>query len=187
MMDSTNKGIIYQGTSIISIEILPDYAQPVVIKKPARRHTSRPSLRTLENEYEMTRTLNAVEGVRKALGQGSIDNQPALVLEYIDGETLRNKIAGKTLDLRSRLEIAVALARVLGRIHHAEDGGCIRRGSQASREVRRKGRLRGPGEGSQRIQEVGRIIIPPLVLVITSWASASAVSMIRPVIGPPRI
>jgi tRNA A-37 threonylcarbamoyl transferase component Bud32 len=65
----------------------------------------------------MTRALNTVEGVRKALGQQSIDNQPALILEYIDGETLRETVARETLDLRSRLEIVVYLARVLGEIH----------------------------------------------------------------------
>jgi serine/threonine protein kinase len=117
MMESTNRDIIYRGNSIIFVENLPDYAQPVVIKKPARRHPSQRSLRTLENEYQMTRALNAVEGVRKVLGQQSIQDQPALILEYIDGETLRETIAAGTLDLRSRLEIAVGLARILGGIH----------------------------------------------------------------------
>jgi tRNA A-37 threonylcarbamoyl transferase component Bud32 len=115
--ESTNKDIIYQGNSIISVETLPDYAHPVVIKKPAKRHPSWRSLRTLENEYQMTRALDAVQGVRKALEQQSIENQPALILEYIDGENLRDFVARETLDLRSRLEIAVDLARILGDIH----------------------------------------------------------------------
>jgi hypothetical protein len=42
----------------------------------------------LEKEYEMTLFLNAVAGVRKAPGQQSTENQPALILEYIDGKTL---------------------------------------------------------------------------------------------------
>ena len=66
---------------------------------------------------EMTRSLDAVEGVRKALGQQSIDNRPALILEYIEGETLLDCISKKALNLLSKLEIAVNLARVLGRIH----------------------------------------------------------------------
>ena len=117
-MESTNKDILYQGNSTITVETLPDYAQPVVIKKPAKRHPSQQACESLENEYQMTRALDAVDGVRKALGQQSIENQPALILEYIDGETLRERlITRKELNLRSRLEIALDLARILGEIH----------------------------------------------------------------------
>jgi serine/threonine protein kinase len=113
-----DKESIYQGNSIISIETLPDYAHPVAVKKSLERHPSRlSSRRSLENEYEMTRSLDAVEGVRRALGLQSIDNRPALILEYIEGETLLDCISKKTLNLLSKLEIAVNLARVLGEIH----------------------------------------------------------------------
>jgi hypothetical protein len=78
------QNIIYQGNSVISVETHPEHSHPVVIKKPSKRHPSQRSLRSLEKEYEMTRSLNAVEGVRKALGQQSIENQPALILEYIN-------------------------------------------------------------------------------------------------------
>jgi serine/threonine protein kinase len=115
-MESAKKGRIHRGNSIISIEVLPDYVQPVVIKKASRSHAS-PAIQSLEVEYEMTRALDAVEGVRKALGQQSIDDQPALILEYIEGETLRDHIASHALGLRSRLEIAIALTRILAGIH----------------------------------------------------------------------
>ena len=41
----------------------------------------------------------------------------ALILEYIDSETLRDLIASRELSLRSKLEIAVDLTRILERIH----------------------------------------------------------------------
>jgi len=114
------QNIIYQGNSIISVETLPEYSHPVVVKKPSKRDPSRRNLRALENEYEMTRALNAVEGVRKALTQKSIENLPSLILEYIDGETLRDHIGRKKLSLRAKLEIAVDLARILGKIHQRD-------------------------------------------------------------------
>jgi hypothetical protein len=83
-MAVAKKNIIYQGNSIISVENLPDYSHPVVIKKLSKKHSSQQKIRSLEKEYEMTQSLNAVEGVRKVLEQKSIDNQPALILEYID-------------------------------------------------------------------------------------------------------
>ena len=110
-MVSTTKEIIYQGNSIISIETLPDYPHPVVIKKPSKHPSSRRHILSLEKEYEMTRFLGKVEGVRQAIEKLSIENQPVLILEYIDGETLRDTIARRPLTLRSRLEIAVDLAR----------------------------------------------------------------------------
>jgi len=70
------QNIIYQGNSVISVETHPEYTHPVVIKKPSKRHPSQRSLRSLEKEYEMLRSLNAVEGVRKAWGQKLIENQP---------------------------------------------------------------------------------------------------------------
>jgi PAS domain S-box-containing protein len=68
----------------------------------------------------MTRSLDAVEGVRKAPGQQSIEDQQALILEYIDGETLRDHIVRKILSLRAKLEIAVDLTRILENIHQQE-------------------------------------------------------------------
>ncbi|MCK5378521.1 MAG: AAA family ATPase, partial [Acidobacteria bacterium] len=88
-----------------------------MIKKPSNRRSSRRITRSLENEYEMTRSLDTVEGVRKAREQHSINNQPALILEYIDGQTLRNHAGRSTPNLRSKLEIAVDLARILSKVH----------------------------------------------------------------------
>jgi len=119
-MTSIQQNIIYQGNSVISVETFPEYSHPVVVKKPSKRHPSRRILRSLEKEYEITRSFNAVEGVRKALGQQSIENQPALILEYIEGETLRDHIGRKTLSLRAKLKIAVDLARILGKIHQQD-------------------------------------------------------------------
>ncbi len=87
-MESTNN-VVHEGNSIISIEALPGYPDPVVVKRPTNRPSSRRDNRSLEREYEMTRSLDAVEGVRKVLGQQSIDGKPALILEYVDGQTGR--------------------------------------------------------------------------------------------------
>ena len=114
------QNIIYQGNSVISVETHPDYAHPVVIKKPFKRHPSRRHLRSLEKEYEIIRSLNEVAGVRKALGQQSIKGQPSLILEYIDGETLREHNLREILGLREKLNIAVSLTRILAEFHQQD-------------------------------------------------------------------
>ena len=120
MAEPAKQGVIYRGNSIISIEKVAEYPQPVVIKTPSKRHPSRRSLRSLEKEYEITRSLKDVAGVRRALGQQSLEGQPALILEYIDGQTLRDHIGRKTFNLREKLEIAVDLARILGKTHQQD-------------------------------------------------------------------
>lgn len=119
-MESKTRKIIHRGHSILSVEVLSDDSHPVVIKEPANRRSSGRITRSLENEYEMTRSLDAVEGVRKAREQHSIDNQPALILEYIDGQTLRDHAGRSTPNLRSKLEIAVDLARILSKVHQQD-------------------------------------------------------------------
>ena len=53
-------------------------------------------------------------------GNSRSEGQPALILEYIDGETLRDHIGQKTFNLRQKLEIAVDLTRILGKIHQQD-------------------------------------------------------------------
>ena len=120
MAEETEQRVIYHGNSIISIEKVAEYPHPVVIKKPLKRHPSRRSLRSLEREFEITRALNDVAGVRKALGQQTLEGQPELILEYIDGETLRDHIGRKTFNLREKLDIAVDLTRILAEIHQQD-------------------------------------------------------------------
>jgi serine/threonine protein kinase len=116
-MESASQEIIYQGNSTISVEVIPDYSDPVVVKKPSRSHSPRRNTRSLENEYKMTQAVDGVAGIRKALAQQSIADRPALILEYIDGETLRYLIKKKTLSLRAKLRIAVDLAHILSEMH----------------------------------------------------------------------
>ena len=109
--------IIYQGNSIISVENLSDYSLPVVVKKTTKSHSSQRNILSLEKEYEMTSTLEGIKGVRQVLEKKTIENQPVLILEYIDGETLRDYIKEQSSDLKSRLEIALKLACILEKIH----------------------------------------------------------------------
>lgn len=112
-MGSTRSEVLYRGNSIISLEILPGYPHPVIVKRPVKQTESRRTIRSLEREYEMTGSLDGVEGVLKVVAQQTIGHQPALILEYIDGATLQETIEKKTLDLRAKLEVAVELTRTL--------------------------------------------------------------------------
>ncbi|HSG15952.1 MAG TPA: hypothetical protein VLE70_06470 [Anaerolineae bacterium] len=79
-MESETIEVIYQGNSIISVETLPDFPHPVIVKKPAKPHASRQQILSLEKECELTLALDAIEGVRKAIEQQLIENQPVLII-----------------------------------------------------------------------------------------------------------
>ena len=61
-MESTTKEIIHQGNSIISIEILPDYPHPVVIKKPSKLHASRRHIRHFGHHPKIETSANTEVG-----------------------------------------------------------------------------------------------------------------------------
>ena len=73
-MTSIKQNIIHQVNCVISLETLPEYPHPVVIKKPSERHPFRRSLRSLEREYDITsffhrlRLFNACNACKKLTG-----------------------------------------------------------------------------------------------------------------------
>jgi PAS domain S-box-containing protein len=111
------QNVIYHGNSIIKIETLAEFDCPVVIKMPAKKNSSKRKTRALEKEYKITRALDSVMGVRRLLGQIEIEKQPALVLEYIEGKTLRDYLAEHDLGLPLKLQIAHDLVNILSKIH----------------------------------------------------------------------
>ncbi len=116
-MESSGRDILYRGDTVLAREVLPEYPYPVVTKRPAGRHPSAWVLESLETEYAMAQTLEDVVGVRRVLGRQSIAGIPELILEYVNGETLREHVASNKPDLRARLEIAIQLARILEKMH----------------------------------------------------------------------
>jgi hypothetical protein len=74
LMNSSTKGaILHQGNFIISIENLSDYSRPVIVKRPSKWMTSMRSPGSLDREYDMSRSLDSIKGVRKVLGKQQIE------------------------------------------------------------------------------------------------------------------
>jgi DNA helicase II / ATP-dependent DNA helicase PcrA len=48
---------------------------------------------------------------------GEDDGKPYMVMEYVEGETLRQKLAARALDVRAALEIAIQVAEGLAKAH----------------------------------------------------------------------
>ena len=104
---------IHQGEhSSLYLQDPSDYGVPVVWKLPHIGATSRDTVH-LANEYSQTRGLS-IPGVRRALDFVSVDGEHALVLEYVSGFSLRERLDDCPMGVDEALEAAAAVAGVLG-------------------------------------------------------------------------
>jgi serine/threonine protein kinase len=116
-MNITSQEVLHNGNSVITIEQFQDLDSPVVIKRSSNSDPSRQYTKSLENEFRITNVLREIKGIRNAIEHRNNDSMPALVLEYVDGLNLKDYSADKTLDLPSKLAIAIELVRILGDVH----------------------------------------------------------------------
>jgi PAS domain S-box-containing protein len=109
---------IYEGAnSIIFRQDISEYGRPVIIKLSKHVWSVPRQIVQFGNEYALTRDLD-VPGIRKAYETGAIDDRPALVLDYIDGETVRQAFIEQPNKRPAEvLSAAIAIARALGEIH----------------------------------------------------------------------
>ncbi len=82
-----------------------------VLRVPDAREAAR-----LANEYEMTRELH-LEGIRRAYDSQIVEGWPTSVLEYVEGESLRDAFVERRRALPEILSIAISVAAALGRLH----------------------------------------------------------------------
>ena len=81
--------LIYESkNSLIYHQPAGEYDTPVVIKVFKTTSPTPHQLIHFTNEYEFTKDL-AIDGIRKAIAQLRIEDKPALVLEYVPGQTLQ--------------------------------------------------------------------------------------------------
>ena len=93
-----------------------EYQLPIVIKVLKSEFPNSKQIVQLKNELDYTTKVD-VSGIRKGYKHIKINNRHALLLEYFDGISIKDAIKQKLFDLRSFLEIAIAITEVLGELH----------------------------------------------------------------------
>ena len=108
---------LHEGhSSVIFRGLREDDQTPVVIKVLKDEYPSPRALAQLRREYVTLRGLE-LPGVIRAYALENYGNGFALVMEEAGGSPLSDVIAGKPLELRRALEIALAIARTLELLH----------------------------------------------------------------------
>ena len=88
-----------------------------ILKTLKDGHNHFANINQLINEDQQLKNLN-IKGVRNSLDLVKIENRQVLVLEYIDGRTLKDIIVENKYSLLEKLRIAVSLSNTLGEIHN---------------------------------------------------------------------
>ena len=108
--------IIFQSpkTSIFKLVFNNQEVRALKILKPP--FPTKNQLHQFFNEYEILKEIK-VPGIRKTFEKTEWKGQPALLLEYLEGVSLKEFIQGKELSLADGLKIAIQLAELVAQIH----------------------------------------------------------------------
>jgi len=105
----SNKSIIYKAKNL-------NDDKNVIVKVLNYEFPTKEQITRFNNEYEFTEEL-IIPGVRKVLKKDKKDGKNCLILEYIDGQTLKDFISTNNCDIKSLIEIASKISQTLGEIH----------------------------------------------------------------------
>lgn len=87
-----------------------------IVKVLNSTHPSAEKVAQFNNEYEFTSGVK-ISGIRKATKKERISNRHALVLEWVDGKTLRKTMEESRPDMEEILRIAIDAAGILAEVH----------------------------------------------------------------------
>ncbi|RPH38660.1 MAG: hypothetical protein EHM86_09265, partial [Desulfobulbaceae bacterium] len=101
----------------VSIYLWQDspYGIPVVVKTLRQGSFSAHEVQRLANEYAILQDLH-IPGIRRVYERLILDGQPALVMEYIPGETLKKAFVEERRPLVENLAAAISIARSLAEL-----------------------------------------------------------------------
>lgn len=102
--------------SLIYYQVSSEFNQPVLFKVIREERNYYPYTTQILNEYELLREID-IKGVRKSFGQTTIQGNPAVILEYVEGHTLKDYIQQIAPPFIERLQVAIAICKTLEKVH----------------------------------------------------------------------
>ncbi|MFH1137070.1 MAG: AAA family ATPase [Pseudomonadota bacterium] len=109
--------LIFEGeNSLIFLQYSDEFAKPAVRKVLRADFPTPAQIVQLRNEFEISRDLKA-PGVRKAFKLSHSGGKYELILEYIEGLSIKEYFSRTKIGWGEFLEIAAAISRVLAAIH----------------------------------------------------------------------
>lgn len=111
-----NLKLIYQGNKSHIYQDLRPGREGIAIKMLKEADPSAHQLAYLKNEYDIAHELD-IEGVRKVIEEGEVEGRPAIFMEFVEGDSIKNALVIKRKSLSEMLTVAVETTKVLSEIH----------------------------------------------------------------------
>ena len=108
--------IAQSRNSLIYLSEKNEYGKPVIIKMLKHEFNSFPHIAQIVNENNLIHDVK-INGVRNALEEVNIKGDHGIVLEYIEGKTIKELSAGKSINIKDALKIAINCCKILEDIH----------------------------------------------------------------------
>jgi len=109
--------VVHHSNFLLHLQERDGFDKPVLVKESARVIPTKLEIQQLHNEYTITRQMVDNGGIRLAYAIEGSKSHPVLLLEYIQGKTIRELVLSSTLELRQKLRIAIEAATIVGHIH----------------------------------------------------------------------
>ena len=109
---SGKKNIIYKAFDITN-------NNPVILKLINKEYPSFQEIKHLKNEFEIAQNLQDIDGIVKMFDFIDDPNYKMIVMEEIEGKSLKYLIDKEDIDIRDFLKITIKTVEILGKIHRA--------------------------------------------------------------------
>ncbi len=119
MLSPSAKLIHESAESLLYFQEMSEFDDTLVVIKMLRHEFPEPTeVDKLTNDYEITRRLTHVQGIRKAYKLTRINNRYALYLDYFAGQTLQKRFELPSSSIfLDFLELAVKITEIVSNIH----------------------------------------------------------------------
>ncbi len=117
-MLATNSQLLYDGNhSSLYFQGNTESASAFIVKilKTNVPHAAEAS--QISNEFQITQLLQDVKGVRKVVSKENVNGYLSILLEYVQGSTLKEHFIKNSQSLPTFLKVAIHIAETLAQIH----------------------------------------------------------------------
>ncbi len=71
------------------------------------------------NEFDLTHNLS-IEGVRQSFERRKVNNRHAIVMQYVAGKTIKERVEGEVFSIPDFLNFAIQITGILSKVHEAK-------------------------------------------------------------------
>lgn len=116
-MLATRFKILHEGkNTIIYYQEDSEFEKPAILKVIKHEHATPEIIDFFENEYKISQLLD-FDGVRKVYKKTKVEEKMTLVMEYLEGDTLKEFRQKQEISVETFLKIALRICHILGEIH----------------------------------------------------------------------